>query len=317
MRKIRLPKWVGLTASGAAVLALVVWLVVYFFPLQLAELSNRYEFWQEGVKEIHSAGLHGYEQDRCQHALHQSKDCECVVMIHGLADNAMTWKKILLWPENGWLEPVKLFAFDLPGTGGSPAPEQPQEAYRVRNQAHALEQALAPLCPKWMVVGNSLGGWVAAWLALDWPEGVSKLILVDSGGLKGATGQDELQGFLHPTVETLKDFQRRAYYQGRPLPENVWRAAARRMEQSNARQVLEAQQPEDYLDGRITALRRPTLLVWGKEDGITPVSEGLQFKALIPGSIWDEIPQCGHLPQKECPLELIKAIAKMVRFGAV
>ena len=158
MRKIRLPKWVGLTASGAAVLALVVWLVVYFFPLQLAELSNRYEFWQEGVKEIHSAGLHGYEQDRCQHALHQSKDCECVVMIHGLADNAMTWKKILLWPENGWLEPVKLFAFDLPGTGGSPAPEQPQEAYRVRNQAHALEQALDRFA-------RSGWWWVIAWEA--------------------------------------------------------------------------------------------------------------------------------------------------------
>lgn len=238
-------------------------------------------------------------------------------MIHGLADNAITWKKVLLWPENGWLESVKLYAFDLPGSGESPAPLNPQTDYRVRNQAHALQKALEPVCSKWMVVGNSMGGWIAAWLALDWPEGVSRLILVDSAGLKDAMSPESLQAFNHPTVETLKEFQKRAYFQGRPLPDHVWRAAARRMEQSNARQIIEAQTPEDFLDGRITALRRPTMLIWGQADHLLPISEGKELKSLIPGSVWNEVPQCGHLPQKECPLDVIKAINNMVGYGSI
>lgn len=301
-----------LAAAGVS-LALIAYLIMYFFPLQLAEFSNRYEFWKGGVQSFRSGELHGYVQDRCG----GKKDCTCVALVHGLADNAITWKKILLWPENGWLLPVRLYAFDLPGSGDSAPPQDPAQAYRVRNQARALRAAMEPLCNRWVVAGNSLGGWVSSWLALDWSEGVAKLILMDSVGLKSTSDPGELEAFRNPTVEALKEFQRRAYYKGRELPESVWRAAAERMRQSNARQVLEAQTDQDYLDGRVTSLRRPTLLFWGQADGLTPVSHGLQLKSQIPGALWIEVPQCGHLPQKECPLDVIRAIGKMVDFGAV
>jgi pimeloyl-ACP methyl ester carboxylesterase len=298
--------------AGLLSLAAVGWGYVYFFPLQIAEISNRYEFWKEGIQNVSSGGLHGYLADRCAGTLQQA----CVALVHGLADSAETWKKILIWPANGWLEPVKLYAFDLPGVGGSAAPLDPRAGYRVRNQARKLREALAGACPKWVVVGNSLGGWVASWLALDWPEGVSRLILLDSAGLKSSADPKELEAFKDPTVATLKEFQRRAYYKGRPLPDNVWAAAVRRMRDSNAREVLEAQTPEDYLDGRISTLRRPTMLLWGAADQITPETQGKALQSLIPGSVWVEAPECGHLPQKECPLQVIRAIAKMIDFGA-
>lgn len=315
MRKLALPRSIRSFRNGAVgigISALLVYAVLFFFPLQLAELSSRYEFWKVGVQVVSSGQLRGFVQDHCE----GKKDCTCVAMIHGLADNALTWKKILLWPKNGWLVPVKLYAFDLPGSGGSPAPLDPARDYRVRNQARAVREALEPLCNHWIVAGNSLGGWVASWLALDWPEGVSKLILMDSAGLKTLSDPRELEAFRDPTVEALKEFQKRAYYKGRELPESVWRAAADRMKQSNARQVLEAQTPEDYLDGRVSTLRRPTLLLWGQADQLTPVSHGLELKSQIPGAVWIEVPECGHLPQKECPLDVIRAIGKMVSFGA-
>jgi pimeloyl-ACP methyl ester carboxylesterase len=302
--------------GGVGLLGLIAWATIYFFPLHWASLSHRYEFWKEGVKEVESAGLHGYFADRCEGTIQKARQCTCVVMIHGLADDAMTWKKILLWPNNGWLKPVKLYAFDLPGTGGSKTPAKPSEDYRVRNQALALQKALAPLCPSWSVVGNSLGGWIAAWLALDWPEGVHRLILADSAGLKSGADPKEVDAFMSPSVESLKEFQRRAYFKGRPLSDSIWAAAARRMKSSNAREVIQAQTAEDFLDGRITTLRTPTLLLWGEADQITPSARGQEFKALMPGAVWQSVPECGHLPQKECPLEVIRAIARMIDFGA-
>src|SRR4051812_24905126 len=101
--------WVLVLTGGF--LAALVGAGTYLFPLQLAELSNRYDFWKEGVQSFESAGLHGYFVDRCGGTIRTAKECTCVVMIHGLADDAMTWKKILLWPNNGWLKPVKLYAF--------------------------------------------------------------------------------------------------------------------------------------------------------------------------------------------------------------
>jgi pimeloyl-ACP methyl ester carboxylesterase len=313
MRKLRIPRWARIAMTGVGLSALLAYAVFFFFPLQLAELSSRYDLWQAGVQGVRSGALQGFVQDHCE----AKKDCTCVALIHGLADNALTWKKILLWPKNGWLMPVKLYAFDLPGTGASPAPKDPGRDYRVRNQARAVREALEPLCSRWIVAGNSLGGWVASWLALDWPEGISKLILMDSVGLKATSDPGELEAFRNPTVAALKDFQRRAYFKGRELPDSVWNAAAQRMRESNAREVLQAQTADDYLDGRMGVLRRPTLLLWGQADQLTPASHGLLLKAQIPGAIWMEIPQCGHLPQKECPLDVIRAIGKMADFGAV
>jgi pimeloyl-ACP methyl ester carboxylesterase len=304
-----------LFATPVLLIPVFYWAFWFLLPLQASELTNRWEMWREGVTEVESGGLHGYLHDTCQHS--PSKSCSCVVMIHGLADNAMTWKKILLWPEKGWPEPVKLYAFDLPGSGKSSVPPD-VTGYRVRKQAEKLKEALAPLCGKWVVVGNSLGGWIAAWLALDWPDGVTRLLLADSAGLKNEEDDKDLHSFFsEPTVESLKEFQKRAYYQGRPLPERVWQAVVERMKRSNARQVIAAQTPEDFLDARLPTLRRPTMLLWGEADRITPLSSGLQMKSLIPGGIWQPAPLCGHLPQKECPLEVIKAIHSLIIYGAV
>jgi pimeloyl-ACP methyl ester carboxylesterase len=318
-KKISFPRGVLAWALVPVIAGLIYWGLWFFLPLQTSELSSRFEFWREGVHEVESAGLHGYVRDTCHAAggNTEGKACSCVVMIHGLADSAMTWKKVLLWPENGWLEPVKLYAFDLPGSGRSPAPSDLSD-YRVRKQAEKLRQALAPLCSHWIVVGNSLGGWVGAWLGLDWSEGVSKLLLIDSAGLKKSVSDAEIQSyFVDPTVDSLKEFQKRAYFKGRPLPDHVWSAVVTRMKQSNARQVIAAQTPEDDLDGRLPALRRPTMLLWGVEDRIIPLTTGKQMRSLIPGAIWQEAKDCGHLPQKECPLDVIRAIYNMVAYGAV
>jgi pimeloyl-ACP methyl ester carboxylesterase len=238
-----------------------------------------------------------------------------VVLIHGLGDNALTWKKILLAPRAGWPEAVSLLAIDLPGSGRSPIPQDSQD-YQVRKIAQKLKQVLSPQCPYWIAAGNSLGGWIATWLALDWPEGISKLILLDSAGLKKLDG-DPVSVFSEPTVEGLKEFQKKAYYQTRDIPDHVWKAIVERMKQSNSGQVKMAQLPSDDLDGKLHGVKSPTLVLWGEADQIIPMSTGKVLQSEIRGSIWRELPKCGHMPQKECPLEVIRGISEMIRLGAM
>jgi len=108
-----------------------------------------------------------------------------MVLIHGVGDDAKTWKRILLEPRDSWLKPVRLYAVDLPGSGKTPPPAN-SEGYRVRKLAETLRSALSEVkeCQRWMVVGNSLGGWVGTWLTVDWKDNVNKLVLVGSAALK-------------------------------------------------------------------------------------------------------------------------------------
>jgi pimeloyl-ACP methyl ester carboxylesterase len=286
----------------------------YLYPLEASELSQRWEFWKEGIHSVQLGHLHAYEREFCD--IKQKKHCSCVVLIHGLADNALTWKRILMAPQEGWPEQMTLLAVDLPGSGKSPPPNDPQE-YQVRKTALKLKQLLAPRCPYWTVVGNSLGGWIAAWLAIEWPEGINKMILLDSAGLKKLQNDSNISSFSEPTVEGLKEFQKKAYYKTKEIPEHVWKAIVDRMKQSNSRDVKGAQIAEDDLEGKLFKVRTPTLVLWGEADQIIPIAVGKTLSAEIPGAIFRTVEKCGHMPQKECPLEVIRAISEMIRLGAM
>jgi pimeloyl-ACP methyl ester carboxylesterase len=287
----------------------------YLYPLESAELSQRFGLWHSGVERLELGGLKGYRRNHCPRT-RSEENCTCVLLVHGLGDNALTWRKILTEPAKTWVEPVDLHAIDLPGSGESPPPADKAD-YRVRTLARRLGQALGktPDCRKWMVVGNSFGGWLSAWLALEAPDRVRKLVLVDSAGLKGPT-TESAKLLSEPTPESLKEFQRRAYHKGRDLPERVWRAAARRAAEGNSRDVVAAQVPDDYLDTHLPTIRKPTLVFWGESDKITPAENGRRIAAMVPGAAYRGANDCGHLPQKECPAPLLHALNEMVRFGA-
>ncbi|MGZ3696580.1 MAG: alpha/beta fold hydrolase [Bdellovibrionota bacterium] len=305
-------------AGVLGALALVFFVVTRTIPLELAEIGSRVDLWRHQVMEVDAEGLHGYVKDTCAQsrgAQVARSECTCVALIHGMGDNAMTWRKILDWPANGWVLPVKIYAFDLPGTGKSTPPATP-DGYRVRNQAAALKAVLAPICPHWTIVGNSLGGWIGAWLTLDWPEGVSKLVLADAAGLKSQL--KDMKSILgDPTVESMKEFQKAAYAHPRPLPDYVWKEVVAKMKSSNVGAVRAAQVEADFLDSKLQSLHRPTLVFWGDSDHLTSVESGHEFQTKIPGAIWELARECGHMPQKECPVELIKAINQMLQLGGV
>lgn len=224
----------------------------------------------------------------------------------------MTWKRLYRGPATGWKSKTQLLAWDVPGFGRSEKLSDPS-LYRARLLAKRVLEASRPLCSRATVVGNSFGGWIAAWMALEDPEFAHRLVLIGPAGFKLPSAQQALSE--QTSVTSLKDFQKRAYHKPRELPEYVWEAAARRARDGVSGVVSRAQTQEDALATHLKALRVPTVVVLGLSDRVIDQAHVRGIAALIPGAILREVPECGHLPQKECPDAVFQAIQEVQALG--
>jgi pimeloyl-ACP methyl ester carboxylesterase len=133
--------------------------------------------------------------------------------------------------------------------------------------------------PPSVVGGNSLGGHVALELALSHPGWVTGLILTGSSGLFERT------------------FTRRVPH--RPTAGYV---------RSRMEEIVEAK--HHNVEERLGDIRVPTLIVWGKEDRITPPEVAERFHTHIPGSHLVYLPNCGHAPMLEQPEAFDAAVSE-------
>lgn len=291
------------TWSIALVLIALLAGAAALLPLQADTALRRTALRLGGVRRVRLGGLNAYEKDSCA----AGRPCRCVALIHGLGDSALTWDAVLLGRKGASAPPpgTLLLAVELPGTEGSDAGD-----YAIPAQARAVRDALMTRCPDWTVAGNSLGGWVASWLALEWPVGVSRLILINSAGLDDPTGVARRTASVlsDPTAEKMKEFAARAYHAPRAAPPRVWRALAALIRTRPAAKVVAALRAEDLLEKRAYALRLPVLILWGESDRVLPRAMGEGLHRLIPGSRIEFIPACGHLPQQECPAAVSRVL---------
>ncbi|MDR3607157.1 MAG: alpha/beta hydrolase [Oligoflexia bacterium] len=305
---MRKKKLLGLGFIGALLIILAV-VARFVFPLELNDRLTSVALWRGGVHRFHSGRLSGYVKDFCEPSDPEARGCTCVALIHGLGDEPETWKKVLLSPASEWKRPVRLYALDVPRATRF-APGDAPESYRVRAQAHEIAEGLKPLCPRFVVVGNSLGGWISAWVAIDHELPLEKLVLSGAAGLRGSvTGPDSAADlFLDMNEQRVKEIQKRAYSHPHEWPEYIWKKLTQRMMGYHLEQVARAQVPDDLLDGRLQEIRVPTLVLWGGSDRIVPLPEGHHLQEAIPGSILKIIPDCGHVPQKECVQPYLRII---------
>lgn len=304
MRRVAL---LSACAAAAAVAGLSAW--AYFRPLDAHDLALRARLWVGGVRRAKLGELEALVRDSCG----RGQECRCAALIHGLGDSAETWSEILLdAPAAPFPKGVRAYAVDLPGTGGSKPPLGP-EGYGVRALAGSVRASLEqarPVCSKWTVAGNSLGGWIAAWLALDWPQGVGKLVLLSSAGLNDPSGISErtARTLADPDPGNLKEFIRKASFRPGAVPERALAQLAERLRKRPTRAMVLALREEDFLESRLAGIKPRTVILWGDADGLIPPSQGEKLHAGIPASSFELVARCGHLPQKECPDRVRQAV---------
>lgn len=178
----------------------------------------------------------------------------------------------------------------------------------TRLTAHFLEEYL-PSEPA-ILVGNSFGGHVAARVAIEQPELVRGLVLAGSSGLIEKSMVSDVQ--LRPSREWLARKIGELFYDPDRYmnPADLDRAHRELSERAGARAMVRLSKSarRNHLGDRIGRIEAPTLLIWGRDDIVTPPEAARQFDRLIPNSrlVWFE--RCGHAPMMEQPDGFAEAV---------
>jgi pimeloyl-ACP methyl ester carboxylesterase len=244
-----------------------------------------------------------------------SGDEDPVVLVHGLGGQ---WQN---WLENipRLAQDRRVIAMDLPGFGLTPEPDDDDEVSIPR-----YGRCVDALCDKLGLgkvdlVGNSMGGFIAAEVAIQFPERVARLVLVSAAGI---TSADTLQapiltfGRVATALATNTVARHRrlaarrwtrhlslalvARYPGRLKPDLTYEGFFKGAGKGGFDDALRASLDYDFRD-RLPDVKVPTLIVWGEKDSIIPVRDADEFERLIEDSRKVVMKDTGHIPMAERP----------------
>jgi pimeloyl-ACP methyl ester carboxylesterase len=230
-----------------------------------------------------------------------------VVLIHGLGSKAQQdWVALAPYLVRAGYH---VYAMDLLGYGRSTKP--PELSYSIRDEAKFVEAFLdANHLPSVALGGESMGGWIAATVALDRPDLVKRLMLFDSAGMKfqlsfdqaiftPQTDQqvDQLMAAVSPDLPRLPQFVKADYI--RKTKRNGW---------VTQRALASMSSGADDLDDKFSALKMPLLIVWGKQDAMTPLSLGESMHRAAPQSTLAIYDGCGHIAVVTCINQIVPTV---------
>ena len=207
--------------------------------------------------------------------------------------------------------PLRVLTPVNPGFAGTPRPG-PLDSVRKLAEVYAALLAALDLTGV-TVLGSSIGGWVAAELALAAPDRVGRLVLLDAAGLDSA--EHPIADFFSLTLDQVTDV---SYFD--PDAHRIDLAAmtdAQRAVAAGNRAALEVyggrSMADPTLAGRLAGITAPALVVWGEADGMVTPAYGKEYAAAIPGAQFQLMPKAGHLPQLEAPEAVLTLLAEALR----
>jgi pimeloyl-ACP methyl ester carboxylesterase len=161
------------------------------------------------------------------------------------------------------------------------------------------------------VIGNSLGGWIAAEMGLLGSSRITRIVLVDAVGIEVA-GHPVIDFFSLPIPE-IANYSYHQPDRFRLDPASM--PAAQRQVMAGNREALAvysgtSSMTDSTLAGRLAASTLPTLVVWGESDRIVDPEYGRAYAAAIPGAQFVLLGETGHLPQLETPDKLLSVIVR-------
>lgn len=241
-----------------------------------------------------------------------------VVLIHGFASSLETWTAVIPeLVEHGH----RVIALDLRGFGWT---DRPPGDYSSEAQARLVLGLMDRLgVERAAVVGHSYGAGVTLRLALIAPERVTRIALYDAWAYDG-----QLPAFFHVARadgvgeamfatwygERAEDRMALAFHDQRfvtiELIEAVEAALRRPGTYAAALAAVRAMHYEQ-VEGRYRTLEHPALLLWGREDRVTPLEIGERLSRELPGAQLVVYPGCGHFPMIE---HAAQSTAELVRF---
>jgi len=223
------------------------------------------------------------------------------VLVHGFGDAGAGWTQVALTLG----KTHRVVVLDLPGHGRS-APYG--DHLDMAMLEAGLEQVLDGVDGEVVLVGNSLGGWLSARYALDHPDRVQHLVLVNAAGLSQEVDRD----LLLPTTRLGQAAKNRAILgeQAARVPGPVVRGLLQLNRDPRLYDLFEELDTEPpVVDDRLPTWDGPTTLVWGTPDPFFPVSGYLgRMQQALPQARTITLDGCGHAPQYTCDADVAGAI---------
>ncbi len=249
-----------------------------------------------------------------------------LLILPGLSLGAHNWRFNL---ERYW-DKFHVLLMDFPGYGKSDAPDAEysidffKEAVLEFMQRKGIEHAA--------ILGHSLGGQVGIVLAAEHPEKVDALLLEAATGVRPRLGILEdivihayitADRFAFLREEKLRDYTKKNFYASIPAQEELidyqltYRAHYGDTEEFRTRN-------EAFVRGAINIIltdvrpyvpkiRAPTLILWGRNDALDPVSHAYWLTCMIPDAQLYVIERCGHMPHLEKPMIYDFAVVRFLR----
>ncbi len=234
-----------------------------------------------------------------------------LLLFHGLGASVATWRDNI----GPLAQSFRVVAVDFPGHGDS---EKPNIDYDPSAIVHFIARfAEATGLERPAVVGNSVGGALGLMAALKYPDLVSGLVLVDSASLGKETSiyvrlvSVPLLGEVLESskVGGSKFMLRNVFHDPRfattELVDELYRSRQMRGAKEAVVRVIRRTvnlfgvRDEYVLTNRLKSLPMPTMLVWGAQDRIFPVSQAYTALASSPRTVLHVFDDCGHWPHME------------------
>ena len=245
-----------------------------------------------------------------------------VLFLHGLGASMYAWRRNLAAVAAAGF---RVIAFDNRGFGLSDKPSAPYDNAAYARLVIALMDSL--LLTDAVLVGHSMGGAIAAQVAIEYPARVRGLVVVGSAGL----GAREPLLFrvarwpvLGPAALALRGrgftarLLRSTYYDPGKVTEadvDQYYAPVAQPEYGRALRGVLQQFRFTALEGRLDRIAAPTLVLWGEEDRWVPMGLGRALAAGITRSAFVSVPRAGHSVQEEAPDEVNHLVIRFLKDG--
>ncbi|MFH1321109.1 MAG: alpha/beta hydrolase [Bacteroidota bacterium] len=274
----------------------------------MEKIKEKYINEHSRFMEINGMQIH-YRDEECRNRESISSDTYPLLLLHGALSSLHTF--------DSWTQELsndfRIIRLDLPGfglTGHITNAEYTKSVYMTCLQT-LLNELQVERCN---IAGSSLGGWIAWEFALEYPERINKMILIDAAGyikrkdypLPFKMAQTPfINKFIKyvATRKLIERFLKEVYYDQQKITEELIERYYELflMDGNQEAFITIANTKFDRNTDAIKNIKSPTLILWGEADTWVPVEHGYRFKNDIPNSTLILYENVGHVPMDEIP----------------
>lgn len=244
------------------------------------------------------------------------------MFLHGTGSSLHTWSKLTNYLKSNY----QIIAIDIPGFGLSGTLEK--DNYTIHTYVEIINEFISQLqIPQPTIVGNSLGGEIAWNFAATYPSHISKLILISPDGFhlskkkkiisNSAIAEEEdlvkIMNKIDPKI-FIEQNLKKAYYDDSLVTDSLITIYYElSLKEGNRKAVFDRiRWKGKEIENDISKITAETLLIWGENDLIIPVSLSEKYRSIKTVEVVI-VPNIGHTPQEENPERIINQIDEFLK----